>query len=415
MDVTVQTKAQRSAYNLAFLLMLVLLPGITWYVTVAIRHYDGALVLPGPEFLSHIALPTLTSIAFYLAWLAFQALLAVVLPGRIEQGVPLENGKTLPYKLNGLSALVATLVTAAALVYGKVLPATFFYDQLDAVLTTANVVVLLLCFVVFAIGRGQATDKERALNPLEAYFVGAALNPRTKSFDWKFFCESRPGMILWVLIDLSFAAAQYQKFGAVSNAMVLVCMFQVLYVTDYFVLEEAILTTWDIRHEPFGFMLCWGSLVWVPFTFSLQALYLVEHGHNLPWAAVALIFVLNMLGYVIFRGANLQKHRFRASPERPIWGKRPEFIQTSRGTKLLVSGFWGIARHSNYLGDLMMGLAWCLTTGFSRIVPYFYIIYFVILLVHRERRDNDHCARKYGPDWEKYTARVRWRILPFVY
>ena len=90
-------------------------------------------------------------------------------------------------------------------------------------------------------------------------------------------------------------------------------------------------------------------------------------------------------------------------------------VETSRGTKLLISGFWGMSRHSNYLGDLMMGLAWCLTTGFSAILPYFYIIYFVILLVHRERRDNDHCARKYGKDWEAYTARVPWRILPFVY
>lgn len=26
-----------------------------------------------------------------------------------------------------------------------------------------------------------------------------------------------------------------------------------------------------------------------------------------------------------------------------------------------------------------------------------------------------HCARKYGPDWNAYTARMRWRILPFVY
>jgi delta14-sterol reductase len=415
MDVSVQSKAQRSAYNLAFLLMLVVLPGITWYVTLAIRHYDGALVLPDAGFLSHIAAPTALTLGFYLAWLAFQALLAVALPGRVVQGVPLEDGRTLPYKMNGLAALIVTLVVAAGLVLGDVLPATFFYDHIESLVSTANLVVLLLCFVMYAVGRKQATPKEKLLNPLEGYFVGATLNPRTGSLDWKFFGESRPGMILWVLIDLSFAAAQYKLHGSVSNAMLLVCLFQLLYVTDYFVLEDAILTTWDIRHEPFGFMLCWGSLVWVPFTFSLQALYLVQHGHDLPWLAVLFIFLLNMAGYAIFRGANLQKHRFRATPERPIWGKRPEFIQTSRGTKLLVSGFWGVARHSNYLGDLMMGLAWCLTTGFSRVLPYFYIIYFVILLVHRERRDHDHCARKYGTDWEKYTAKVRWRILPFVY
>jgi protein-S-isoprenylcysteine O-methyltransferase Ste14 len=162
-------------------------------------------------------------------------------------------------------------------------------------------------------------------------------------------------------------------------------------------------------------MLCWGCLVWIPFTFSLQALYLVDHPQDLSLPAVVLLVLFDLTGYAIFRGANLQKHRFRKRPEQTIWGRRPDYIQTARGTKLLVSGFWGIARHSNYLGDLMMGLAWCLTTGFSRVLPYFYFVYFVILLVHRERRDNDHCARKYGPDWEQYTQRVRWRILPFVY
>jgi len=42
----------------------------------------------------------------------------------------------------------------------------------------------------------------------------------------------------------------------------------------------------------------------------------------------------------------------------PIWGEKPEFIKTQRGSLLLVSGWWGISRHSNYLGDWLMGVAW---------------------------------------------------------
>jgi Delta14-sterol reductase len=415
MDVTRQTPAQRRLNNVGFALMLLGCPAITWYVTIAIRHFDGALVLPDAAFLKHIEAPTAASLGFYLGWLALQLGFAVLLPGRIEQGVPLDDGRTLPYRLNGLAAFVLTLLLALGLVLTGVVPATFLYDQLGPLVTTANVVVVGLCCYVFAIGRRQARGNERLLNPLEAYVIGAALNPRTGSLDWKFFCESRPGMILWVLLDFSLAGAQLARHGHVSNAMWLVLAFQLLYVADYFVMEEAVLTTWDIRHEPLGFMLCWGSLVWVPFTFSLQALYLVDHASDLPLAGVLGLVALDLAGYVIFRGANLQKHRFRKHPEATVWGKPPRYIETARGTKLLVSGFWGLSRHSNYLGDLMMGLAWCMTTGFSRLLPYFYIIYFVILLVHRERRDNEHCARKYGVDWETYTSKVRWRILPFVY
>jgi protein-S-isoprenylcysteine O-methyltransferase Ste14 len=413
-DVTVTSPGKRLLNNIAFLAMLIVLPAIPWYVTIAIRYYDGALVVPNAAFISHIAAPTLSTCALYLAWLVFQIGLAWLLPGRIVAGAPLEGGRSLDYKLNGLTAYLLTLGAVASLVSLDVVEASFLYDQLDAFVTTTNLVVLGLCFVMYAIGRRQASPKEKLLNPIEAYFVGATLNPRTGSLDWKFVCESRPGMILWVLLDVSFAAAQLAKHGHISSGMWLVCAFQILYVTDYFVLEEAILTTWDIRHEPFGFMLCWGCLVWIPFTFSLQALYLVDHAVALPAYAIAGIVLLNMTGYLIFRGANLQKHRFRKG-SRELFGWPAQYIQTKHGTKLLTSGFWGIARHSNYLGDLMMGLAWCLATGFSSVLSYFYFIYFVILLVHRERRDNDHCARKYGADWEEYTRKVPWRILPFVY
>jgi delta14-sterol reductase len=42
-------------------------------------------------------------------------------------------------------------------------------------------------------------------------------------------------------------------------------------------------------------------------------------------------------------------------------------------------------------------------------------IYFAILLIHRERRDNKFCSKKYGEDWKRYCERVRWRIIPGVY
>ncbi len=415
MDVSAQTVLRRRLNNFGFLLGLIALPAVVWYATIAIRHYDGALVVPDPTFWSHVAPPSLPALAFYLTWLALQLGLSVIIPGKQEAGVALEDGRSLSYTMNGLVVFLLTLASAGAVVALGLVPATFLYDELDALVTSANLVISLLCVFMYVLGRRQATPKERLLNPLEAYFVGAALNPRSGKLDWKFVCESRPGMILWVLLNFSFAATQLAKFGSISNGMWLVCAFQLLYVADYFVHEEAILTTWDIRHEPFGFMLCWGSLVWVPFTFSLQGLYLAAHPHALSSLGALLLVCFNLLGYTIFRGANLQKHKFRKLPETRIWGRAPEFIETTRGTRLLVSGFWGVARHSNYLGDLMMGLAWCLTTGFHSVLTYFYIIYFTILLVHRERRDNNHCARKYGADWERYTERVRWRILPFVY
>jgi protein-S-isoprenylcysteine O-methyltransferase Ste14 len=162
-------------------------------------------------------------------------------------------------------------------------------------------------------------------------------------------------------------------------------------------------------------MLGWGCLVWIPFAYSLQPLYLVAHPEPLPWWSATGIVLLHGLGCYIFRTSNLQNHRFSSDPMEPIRGEIPKFIETRRGTLLLTSGWWGISRHSNYLGEWMMGLSWSLTCGFGRLLPYFYPIYFAILLIHREWREARHGSDKYGSDWDRYTAKVRRRIIPGIY
>jgi protein-S-isoprenylcysteine O-methyltransferase Ste14 len=53
--------------------------------------------------------------------------------------------------------------------------------------------------------------------------------------------------------------------------------------------------------------------------------------------------------------------------------------------------------------------------GWGMFVTYFFMVYFAVLLVHRERRDEEKCRRKYGKDWERYCEVVPWRIVPYVY
>jgi len=43
-----------------------------------------------------------------------------------------------------------------------------------------------------------------------------------------------------------------------------------------------------------------------------------------------------------------------------------------------------------------MALAWSLPTGFDTPVTYFYVIYFAVLLIHRQRRDDEKCETKYA-------------------
>lgn len=51
--------------------------------------------------------------------------------------------------------------------------------------------------------------------------------------------------------------------------------------------------------------------------------------------------------------------------------------------------------NDGYRGDWIMALAWSLPTGFETPVTYFYAAYFMVLLVHRQLRDDEQCEKKY--------------------
>ena len=239
-------------------------------------------------------------------------------------------------------------------------------------------------------------------------------------------------MLGWILFNLAFVAHQYRTHEYISDSMVLIVAFQGLYVLDALYMESAITTTMDITTDGFGFMLAFGDLVWLPFIYSLQARYLAVYPVKLGVVGIAGVLAVQGFGYWIFRSANNEKNRFRTNPNDPKIAHL-QFMETKSGSKLLVSGWWGAARHINYLGDWIMAWSYCLPTavagyvidqdgvaqgeakGWGMLFTYFYILYFAILLIHREMRDEEKCLRKYGRDWEEYKKRVPYRLIPYVY
>jgi protein-S-isoprenylcysteine O-methyltransferase Ste14 len=405
------------------LAMIIGLPIFTAYLFFAVRFNDGA-VLPGPnadwEGFRQAMMPTGRAATIYGTWFVFQALLQKYAPGREVLGADLPDGSRLPYRMNGLFSLLVTFIGVAVLHWSGVFSIGELYEQFGALISVMTIFVFIFSIYLYWYGKQHGQARHLSGKFIHDFWMGTGHNPRVppgrEGLDLKIFCEARPGLILWVLINTSFAYVQYEKYGFVSTSMILVWLFQMFYIVDYFWNEEAILTTMDIKHENFGYMLAFGDLVWVPMTYSLQAHYLIDRVHWLPWWGAVLIIVINMLGLYIFRAVNLQKHKFRGDPEHAkIWGKKAEYLQTEQGGKLLLSGFWGWSRHFNYVGDILMALSWSLPCLFGSALPYFYPIYFAILLIHRERRDHNFCSKKYGADWNRYCERVRYRIIPGIY
>lgn len=401
---------------LGVLFMTLGLPGIVVALVTLCTPKDCSLrldpILPRLEDFFHpYAFP------IFVAWFIFHVVIYLSPLGRTVEGTRLRDGSRLPYKINALYAFaLAHILFIIGYCVFKV-PVTYVYDHYLALATAATVFSFLLAGYLYArsFRRGALLAVGgNSHNAIYDWFIGRELNPRIGLFDWKVFCEMRPGLIGWVIINYCMLVKQYELHGHVSNSMLLVCLFQFWYILDSFLYEEAILTTMDIIHDGFGFMLAFGDLAWVPFVYALQARYLVDRPTELPaWAVVAIV-ALKLIGYTIFRGSNSQKDAFRRDPYDPSV-RHLTTMPTSRGTRLITSGWWGICRHPNYVGDILMALSWSLTTGLDAALPYFYVTYFTVLLVHRQLRDEQQCRQKYGRDWDRFCSIVQWRLIPGIY
>uniref|UniRef100_A0A4X1T3B2 Delta(14)-sterol reductase LBR n=1 Tax=Sus scrofa TaxID=9823 RepID=A0A4X1T3B2_PIG len=302
----------------------------------------------------------------YLVWFFLQALFYLLPIGKVVEGTPLADGRRLKYRLNGFYAFILTSgLVGASLLWDVELYYVYNHFLQFALAATVWAVVLsvYLCARALKAPRNDLSPASSG-NAIYDFFIGRELNPRIGTFDLKYFCELRPGLIGWVVINLVMLLAEMkvQNRAFPSLAMILVNSFQLLYVVDALWNEEALLTTMDIIHDGFGFMLAFGDLVWVPFIYSFQAFYLVAHPNELSWPAASLIVALKLCGFIIFRCANSQKNAFRKNPNDPKLAHL-KTIHTSTGKNLLVSGWWGFVRHPNYLGDLIMALAWSLPCG----------------------------------------------------
>ena len=173
------------------------------------------------------------------------------------------------------------------------------------------------------------------------------------------------GAILLELNVLSFAAHQRMAYPKASSpGVVLYAALFTFFVAEYLFFEEVHLYTYDFVAERVGFKLGWGCLAFYPYFYGVglwsAASKPTPETPMLLLGAFALVF---FAGWVLSRGANLQKFLFKTRPEAKLFGVlAPESIGDGSG-RLLCSGFWRFSRHINYLGEILMAIALVLALG----------------------------------------------------
>jgi delta24(24(1))-sterol reductase len=415
---------------------------LLYYLWYAVRFHGGAAPLPGglhdvPRFFAgwwHAvatqAAPTWPAAALYVGFLAAQAAMSAFLPGIKIKGLPIAHlgGVRLEYNVNGLWAWYLTLIVVAGAHLSGLFTLDRLYDLYGPLLTVAVIAADLVAIAVYAGAHLTRTTHRMSGNVVYDFFMGAALNPRLGRLDLKMWAEIRVAWILLFLLTLSAAAHQYAVYGRVSTPMIFMVLAHLLYTNACHKGEECIPTTWDIFYEKWGWMLVFWNLAGVPFVYSFNSMYLAAQPpfeHSRPYTVFC--FALLLAAYYVWDTSQSQRNRFRmklrgtfvkrrAFPQLP-WGtlESPRYLETRSGSRLLVDGWWRYARKIHYTADVAMALSWGLICGFRHVLPFFYPAFFLGMILHRAWRDVRRCRRKYGADWDRYTATVKYLFVPGVY
>jgi protein-S-isoprenylcysteine O-methyltransferase Ste14 len=349
----------------------------------------------------------------FITWILI-FILNILLPGKRVKGyiTKTNSSEKMEYRLNGILVFFIVIGVWVLLGWFKIVPYDWLYSNRWYGLACACIAGIFFSLAIVL------PFKPVKKSFLMDYFLGRIENLQIKggSIDVKMWLYMT-GAIMLELNVLSFAAHHYILYrGESSPGIFLSTALITCFIVDYFAFEKVHLYTYDLFAERIGFKLVWGCLVFYPYFYSIF-LWSTVHLPD-PRTPVWLLVIYALIffcGWMLARGANMQKYLFKTEPSRTFLGLIPETITDGRN-KLLVNGFWGASRHINYLGEILMATGIILCTGYPSLVwPWLYPVYYIVFLVARQIDDDKRCAGKYGELWVTYKEKVRWRIIPYIY
>lgn len=341
-------------------------------------------------------------------------LLHLIVPARKVTGYVTDEktGEKMKYYLNGRRVLIISILLWAGA--GLLKSELFSWLYTVRFYSLAGALTIGIIFSLYIVLSAPSSGKSFFAD----FYFGRLKNPqffkgRIDAKMWLYMV----GAIMLELNALSSAAYHYMKYGSQSSPGIFISAALISwFVFEYLTFEEVHLYTYDFFAERTGFKLGWGCLAFYPFFYPI-ALWataaLPAPGTN---TLLSILYILIFFGgWTLARGANMQKFYFKTRPGKSFLGIKPETLSDGEKT-LLVNGYWGLSRHINYLGEILMAAGIILSVGYpANPLPWLYPLYYVALLFPRQMADDRRCSQKYGPLWDEYESRVKYRIIPFLY
>ena len=338
----------------------------------------------------------------------------VSLPGRWVKGyiTRADSYEKMRYRLNGILVFLTVVLAWSLLGYFSIIPFDWLYNYRWHGLAGAFIFGLVFSIAVVL-----------PYLPVRKYFLADLFFGRIENLQ---FLGGRADAKMWLYLAgatmlelniLSFTAHHLKIYGAQASPGLIISAILITYfIVDYFIFEEIHLYTYDLFAERVGFKLGWGCIVFYPYFYSVFIWSTADlRDPRTPDWLLLIYVIIFFSGWILSRGANLQKYYFKRDPGRKFLWIEPQTISDGKNS-LLVNGFWGLSRHINYSGEILMASGIILCTGYPGMLwPWLYPLYYVILLFTRQYDDNKRCAKKYGELWNTYVKKVPYKIIPFIY
>lgn len=161
-------------------LIMIGLPALIYYLYFCVRFNHGD-VIPGSDidyrpFISFLdsIIPTWKAALIFGSWLIFQALLQAFLPGRTVQGVKLEDGSRLAYRMNGPASFIITIAILGILAATGVVSADIVYDNFGALISVIVVFVFIFSLFLFHYGKMSGQAGRPSGSRIHDFFMGVS-------------------------------------------------------------------------------------------------------------------------------------------------------------------------------------------------------------------------------------------------
>ncbi|CAH0587067.1 unnamed protein product [Chrysodeixis includens] len=335
---------------------------------------------------------------------------------------------------NAFFATVATVNTLFLLDFFQIIDKGTILNEYLRLAIISYIFSVVLSIVLYV--KSGKLDKDE-LNPygstkytLYDYFMGREIHPFIKGLDVKIWISRICNINSLILLSLIFTHGLQIKLTEKDDitldnwkqllskvqykpTTIVFSLMQIVYILNFIMKEYKITSTFYWQSEGVGYLQTVSSALY-PFYFTTISKHVADTDLVLTTNTLISASVLFVLGFSIMLASNNIKYEFRKNPLQ-LSLANVDAMPTFHGKKLLVSSLWGIIRHPNYTGDVLIHSALALPGILSgQYVAALPALLTIAVLAHRAWRDHDRCKQRYGAAWQRYCKRVPSILLPKI-